>query len=120
MIKTETFSAKLVRDQNRNGFRAIVQHELSKNSFFPTSPNVSESVRVREASDIELKVKLVQVLEELGMKRIDTTSIGDIYKLSMKFKQELVTLQQHDKTLIGALAYNETSVGYKFLVIVSI
>ena len=106
--------AKLVCDKDRNGFRAIVEHEKSNSRFIPFG-NTSQWVEVEEANDDMLRLCLVEVLEKFDLHK---PIIKSTEKLAEKFYKELVTYPVKD--LAGALAYNETMVGKKFYLITGV
>jgi hypothetical protein len=107
--------AKLVQDKTRNGFRAIVQHDESKNTFYPSHPNTEQWVEVVEATQENIKPYLKNILEELGLKNI---VIEDTTKLMDKFYKELATYPLVKNKLKGSLAYNETSTKETFFLII--
>ena len=108
--------AKLVIDKERKGFRAIVQHEESKNVFYPSYPNTEQWVEVVEATQENIRPFLKEILEELGLKNI---IVEDTTKLVEKFHEELATLPVTRKSIVGYLAYNETSTKEKFFWIIN-
>lgn len=108
--------AKLVQDKTRDGFRAIVQHERSNNTFYPSYPNTSQVVRVCEATHENIRPYLQQILEEFGLKNV---ILEDISRLVYKFRKELASLPLTDNKLIGSLACNETSTDEEFFIIIS-
>lgn len=108
--------AKLVQDKTRNGFRAIVQHEKSNNTFYPSYPNTAQAVIVMEATPENIRPYLQQILEGFGLKNV---IVEDITRLAFKFRTELATFPLADNKLIGSLAYNETSTDEEFFIIIN-
>lgn len=108
--------AKLVQDKTRDGFRAIVEHENSNNSFYPSYPNVSELVEVIPAQDHHIRFFLNEILINYG---VENAIIKNVEKLSDVFYKEIASFPLVDNKLTGALAYNETSVGSKFYLIIN-
>lgn len=108
--------AKLVQDKTRNGFRAIVQHAESKNTFYASYPNTEEWVEVIEATQENIRPYLKDILEQLGLKNV---VVEDTTKLVEKFHKELSTFPLTNKKLHGSLAYNETSTKEKMFLIIS-
>jgi hypothetical protein len=109
-------TAKLVQDKTRIGFRAIVQHEKSHNSFYPVFPNVGEWVCVCEATQEDIRPILYLILSQLGLKDF---KIEDTTLLAEKFYKEIVTFPLVNGDTKGSLAYNETGTKEKFFLIIN-
>lgn len=96
MKKSEILTASLVEDKTRKNFRAIVEHESSNNSFYPSYPNDKVQVKITKATDEDIE----KALFELGIEAINPLKIDFIADL---LYNEICTLPD------GNLCYDEAT-----------
>ena len=77
----------LVKDKNRNGFKAIVEYEGSNNRFYPSYPNTKKEVKIRKATNEDL----YSALFFIGVRLITEKYEENIEMIAEKFYKELAT-----------------------------